>query len=51
MEKRLINIFGFMAYTLIVMTPAVIPYLIIRGWDNTQNELCRPWFYFLDGME
>jgi glycopeptide antibiotics resistance protein len=50
MVKRILNTFGFVLYTIIVLAPTFFPYMLVRGWKKTENELLKPMFYFMDGM-
>jgi len=51
MVKRMLNTIRFITHTIIVLVPVFFPYIIIRGWPKTEDELLKPLFYFVDGME
>jgi len=48
MIKRIISVIGFVLYLTIIMCPLFFQYIILRGFRNTEKELLKPFYYFIN---
>lgn len=51
MIKRLLYVIGIILYIEIVLAPFFFPYLILKGWDKTEDDLIDPLHYLIDKLD